>query len=302
MIVSDAGGLAHRLAIDDAWNRAWSASLAWHERAEAIDPWHPAIPKSMAVAAAAAGDPARARSAAEAALARNSGDGKSWANLALACEAVNDRACQEEALERAVATGSFGGAETVSAAFGADELGLAQAADLAFRRAILIQRLTTLDLEWPRYVPIGDAGLPEDFGSIVELNRLLGWWAMDEPIDPDSISGPSVRALAYAMLGDREAADEWLDRAVDAAPSAQLTWELAVALRDHWGRPTEYEQAVGAVVVGTPFPSRTDATPVARITRDIASFRSYPLDGLFPDAVRPRPDPAWPWALQQTLP
>jgi hypothetical protein len=242
------------------------------------------------------------RSAAETAVARNPGDGKSWANLAVACLALDDPACAEEAVGRAVASGSFQGAETVTAAFGYDGLGAAGAADFAFRRAVIIQRETTLGLAWPRDVSIGDAQLPEEYGSIVELNRLLGWWAMGEPIEPESMSDPRARAVAHAILGDTSAADVWLERAIDDSPADPVTWDVVIALRDHWGRTTEREIAIAEVVRGTTFPPRTGANPLPRTTRDIASFRRYPLDGLAPDAVRPQPDPRWPWAVQQTLP
>jgi tetratricopeptide (TPR) repeat protein len=302
MVVSDSGALAHTLGVDAAWNRDWGESVEWHERAVAIDPWHPAIPKSLAVAAAAAGDDARARSASETAVARNSGDGASWANLAVTCGALQDRACAQEAVGRAVATGSFLGAETLTAAFGYDELGDADAADLAFRRAIILQRETTLGKTWPRDVPVGDPQLPEEYGSIVELNQLLGWWAMGEAIEPELLVDPRARAVAHAILGDVGPADEWLERAIDVAPADLMTWDVVIALRDHWGRATKHEIAIAEVVRGFPFPERFGPNPLPRTTGDIASFRSYPLDGLVPDAVRPRPDPRWPWALQQTLP
>lgn len=302
MIVSDAGALAHRTALDEAAGQRWTDAATWFERAEEIDRWHPSIPKSLAVVADAAGDDALARRAAETAVARNTGDGASWLNLALACSALGDETCQEEALARTVATGSFGGPETANAAIGYDALGQSGLADDAFRRAVLIQRLTTLALDWPRTVAIGDATLSEDFGGILELNRLLGWWAMDEPIDPEAIADPGARAVAHAMLGEVEAADAWLERAIASAPAEPLTWELAVVLRDHWGRATDRERAIGEVVRGGPFPERTGASPVPTISWDVASFRGYPIDGLGREADRVLPDPPWPWVLQRTLP
>jgi tetratricopeptide (TPR) repeat protein len=302
MVVGDAGALAHGIGIDAARERAWPTSVTWHERAVAIDPWHPAIPKSLAVAAATAGDSARARTAAEMAVALNPCDGESWANLALACQALEDPVCAGDAFRRAVATASFRGPEAVTAAVGLDELGSTDAADLAFRHSIILERETTLEIAWPRDVPIGDTQLPEEYGSIVELNRLLGWWAMGEGIEPESVSDPRARALAHAILGEVEAADEWLERAIDAAPADPVTWDVVIVLREHWGRATEHEIAIGELVRGTPFPPRTGADSVQRTTRDIASFRRYPRDGLVPDAARPLPDPRWPWALEQALP
>ena len=302
MVVSDAGALTHYTAVHVAGERRWEPAVAWFERADAIDAWHPTIPKSLAVVAAAAGDDAMARRAAETAVARNSGDGSSWTNLALACEALGDRTCQEAAWERAVATGSFGGPETANAALGYERLGQAELADAAFRRAVIIQRLTTLAIDWPRIVPIGDATLSKDFGSILELNRLIGWWAMSEPIEPETITDPGTRAVAHAMLGEEEEADAWLERAIHAAPAEPLTWELVVVLRDHWGRDTAHEQAIGEVVRGGPFPPRTGTSPLPTITWDIASFRGFPIDGLGLAADRVVPEVPWPWALQETLP
>ena len=152
MVVSDAGAVAHWIGLHEGAGRNWAPAVAWFERAEQLDPWHPTIPKSLAVVADADGDDALARRAAETAVARNSGDGSSWLNLALACETLGDRTCREAALERTVATGSFGGPETANAALGYDELGQAAPADSAFRRAILVQRLTTLAIDWPRTV------------------------------------------------------------------------------------------------------------------------------------------------------
>jgi tetratricopeptide (TPR) repeat protein len=302
MVVSDAGAVAHWIGLHEGAGRNWAPAVAWFERAEQLDPWHPTIPKSLAVVADADGDDALARRAAETAVARNSGDGSSWLNLALACETLGDRTCREAALERTVATGSFGGPETANAALGYDELGQAAPADSAFRRAILVQRLTTLAIDWPRTVAIGDAMLPEDFGSILELNRLLGWWAMGEPIDPATIADPGTRAVAHAMRGEVEEADAWLERAIDAAPAESITWELAIALRDHWGRSTQREQEIAEVVRGGPFPPRTGGSPLPTITWDVASFRGYPIDGLGLAANRVVPEVPWPWALQETLP
>ena len=57
-------------------------------------------------------------------------------------------------------------------------------------------------------IPIGDATLEDDFGALLEFNRLLGWWAMGEPIDAASIADPATRALAHGMRGERSEAEE----------------------------------------------------------------------------------------------
>ena len=302
MVVADAGALTYRIGLDEAADRRWPAAVTWFEGSAAIDPWHPSTPKSLAVVADAAGDASLARNTAETAVARNSGDGASWLNLSLACAALGDPPCREAALERTVATASLGGPETANAALGYEALGLQDAADEAFRRAILSQRLTTLALDWPRRIPIGEAGLVEQIGPDAELNRLLGQWAMGEPIDPATFAEPGARAVAHAILGDESEADAWLERAIAEAPEEPLTWELVVVLRDHWGRSTERELRIAEVVRGGPFPARRASTLLPTITWDIASFRGWPIDGLLLEADRVRPQSNFPWALEAVLP
>ena len=302
MSVADAGALTYRVGLDAAADRRWLAAVAWFEASAAIDPWHPSTPKSLTVVADAAGDDALARDAAETAVARNSGDGASWLNLSLACAALDDRACREEALERTVATASLGGPEMANAALGYEALGLQDAADETFRRAVLGHRLTTLAIDWPRRIPIGDAGLEEEVGPDAELNRLLGQWAMGEAIDPATFDEPRARAVAHAILGDESEADAWLEQAIAEAPDESRTWELAIVIRDHWGRSTQRERRIAEVVRGEPFPERRALTLLPTITWDIASFRGWPMDGLLLEADRVRPESNFPWALEAALP
>jgi O-antigen ligase/tetratricopeptide (TPR) repeat protein len=302
MVTADAGAIAYRIGLDRAAERQWADAVAWFERSAAIDPWHPTTPKALAVVADAAGDEALARQAAEAAVARNSGDGASWLNLSLACAALGDDECRREALDRTVATASLGGPEMANAALGYEAMGLTAEADDAFRRAVLSQRLTTLAMDWPRPVPIGATEVEEAIGPDAELNRLLGQWAMDETIDPQSLSDPRARAVAHAMLGKESEADAQLERAIDAAPEEPLTWELAIVLRSHWGRSTTEELRIAEAVRGGPFPPREASGALPSITWDIASFRGWPVDGLFLAADRVRPPLNFPWALEIVLP
>jgi O-antigen ligase/tetratricopeptide (TPR) repeat protein len=302
MVVADAGALAYHAGLGASADRRWPAAVEWLERSEAIDPWHPSTPKSLAVAAGAANDPVLARRAARTAVERNPGDGASWLNLALACRDLDDAGCLANALERTVATASLGGPEMANAALEYEALGRNDKADEAFRRAVLGHRYTVLVLDWPRRVPIGDATLAEPIGPDADLNRLLGWWAMDEPIDPAALSDPGARALAHAMLGEEPEADAWLERAIAAAPERPITWDLVVVLREHWGRDTDAERTIAAAVRGGMFPGRGAPGEPRAVTRDIASFRDWPLDGLAVDAVRIRPSPVFPWILERTLP
>jgi O-antigen ligase len=302
MVVADAGAIAYRAGADAAAAGHWAAATQWLQRSAAIDPWHPATPKALAVTADAAGDPQLARRAAQTAVARNPGDGPSWTNLALLCARLEDRTCQLRALERSLATAEFSGIEPLNAAFAYEALGRRAEADDAFRHSLLVQRLTALADEWPRAVPIGDAALVEDLGALVEVNRLLAWWVMDEPIRPEAITDPAGRALAHAILDERAQADEWLDRALAGARDEAFTWELAVVIRDHWGESTAAERRVAVVVRGSPLPAEQRLERRIGLSYDLASFRAVPLDGLLLDARRPDLATPFPWALRQVLP
>jgi tetratricopeptide (TPR) repeat protein/O-antigen ligase len=304
MVVADAGAIAYRMGNDAVSRGDWEEGASLLERSVAIDPWHPAGPKSLAVAAERAGRAGLARDAAESAVepGHNPGDAPSWVNLALLCEEEGDLDCQARATARAVAMAGFFEAELLNAAISYEALGMADQADDAYRRSLLSQRLTAFALDWPRDVPIGDATLEDDFGALLEFNRLLGWWAMGEPIDAASIADPATRALAHAMRDERSEAEEWLDRAIDTAPDSIVTWDVAIVLRDHWGLPIDDELAIAEVVRGAPFPSRTAAISTPSQIYDIATFRTYPADGFVSRAQRLGTSPPYPWILQQTLP
>lgn len=302
MATADAGAIAHRSGVDAAADGRWDQAADWLERASTVDPWHPGPPKALAVAADAAGRPDLARRAAETAVARNPGDGQSWTNLALVCAASGDAACQRRASERAVATAAFLEFELINAARSFESLGDRESADDAFRRSLLSQRLTALATDWPRRVTIGNPGPAEDLGALSELNLVLARWEMEEPIRPEALTDPAVRALAHAMRGEEEASDRWLERAIDQDPASTLAWDLAVVLRDHWGRPVDRELRIGAVVRGARFPPRSVEPRIPTLWYDLASFRGYPADGLVLGAERLAMPVPFPWALQQTLP
>ena len=168
---------------------------------------------------------------------------------------------------------------------------------------LLSQRLTAFALDWPRDVPIGDATLEDDFGALLEFNRLLGWWAMGEPIDAASIADPATRALAHAMRGERSEAEEWLERAIDTAPDSIVDLgrgdrpprSLGTAdrrrARDRGGRARRT----------VPEPRRPHLDAAARPTTS-RRFRTYPADGFVSGAQRLGTSPPYPWILQQTLP
>jgi hypothetical protein len=151
-------------------------------------------------------------------------------------------------------------------------------------------------------VPIGPATADDDTGAALELNRLVAWWAMGEPIDAESIADPATRALAHAMRDERAEAEEWLERAIDTSPDRVVTWDIVVVLRDHWGLPVDDEIAIASVVRGAPFPPRSAPVTVPGQIYDIATFRTYPADGFVADARRLGTSPPYPWILQETLP
>jgi hypothetical protein len=176
------------------------------------------------------------------------------------------------------------------------------AADDAYRRSLLSQRLTAFAIDWPRDVAIGEATLDDDFGSLFEFNRLLAWWAMDEQIDAASIADPATRALAHAMRDERDEAEEWLRRAIDAAPDAIRTWDVAIVVRDHWGLPVDEEIAIATVVRGRPFPDRNAPVGPPGQVFDIGTFRTYPSEGFVSGTQRLGTTPPFPWILERTLP
>jgi len=302
MVTADAGAVTYRLGTDASRDQRWAAATARLERSAAIDPWHPATPKALAITAAADGQLLVARRASEAAVARNPGDGPSWTNLALVCAALEDRACQVAALERAVATAPFGTPDLANAALGYEELGLHTEADDAFRRSLLAARATALAIDWPRTVEVGGAELAEVLGALTELPRLLAMHVNGEPVDPEQIADPATRALAHALAGDRSASESALEEAMVADADQPITWQLAILLRAHWGQPTEELVRIAEAVSGRPFLARDRAPRIPSLTYDIASFRGVPLDGLLPDAERLRTEPPFPWILEDLLP
>ena len=302
MVVADAGAVAYRAGLDAAIDERWAAAAASLERSAAIDGWHPATPKALAIAADAAGNRQLAREAAQTAVERNPGDGPSWANLALVCGQLDDEACERHALERSMATAEFGSIGPINAALAYEALGQRDAADAAYRHSLLIHRLTALATDWPRSIEIGDATTAEDLGALVEVNRLLAWWAVGEPIDPEAIGDSAGRTLAHAMLDEREAAESWLARSIGERPDVAFTWDLAVVLREHWGLPSDYEQKVARVVRGSPLAGRDQPARIPSVTYELDSFRGVPLDGMLIDAERLLTEPPYPWSLEAVLP
>ena len=302
MITADAGGIAYRAGIRAAAGEDWVSAQERLARAVEIDPWHPAGPAALAVAAEAAGDLTGARRAAERATSLNAGDSTAWMNLALICEKSGDAECHRHAAERAAAKGRYGPAELLNAAVSLDAAGEHGAADRAYRLSLLSQPRTSFVLDWPRRVEIGEGIIADTADGSWELNRLIALHAVGEPIEPDEFADLAVRALAHAMLGDRQQAETFLASAIEAAPEEPRTWDIAILLRDRWGESIEDELRIASVVRGGPLPQRGFVGRIPRSSADIGSFRRYPRDGFVTDAIRTITAPPYPWVLERVLP
>ncbi|HET8586764.1 MAG TPA: hypothetical protein VFM74_02705, partial [Candidatus Limnocylindria bacterium] len=108
------------------------------------------------------------------------------------------------------------------------------------------------------------------------------------------------RALAYAIVGDRAAAEQALAIAISQDRDSSTTWDIAVVLRHHWGEPIDRLLEIDRVLRGSPL--ATAAPTVGDLTYDIASFRVYPRDGLVSPATRLFGDRPYPWYLERLLP
>lgn len=302
MITADAGAIAYRSGILAAAGEQWAESRERLMRAVEIDPWHPAGPAALAVAAEAAGDLSGARRAAERATALNDGDATAWTNLALICQEIGDAECHRHAAERAAAKGRYGPAELLNAAASLEAAGEHEGADRAYRLSLLSQPRTSFVLDWPRRVEIGAGTIADTSDGSWELNRLIALHAEGEPIEPDEFADAAVRALAHAMLDDRQQAETFLAEAIEAAPEDPRTWDIAIVLRNAWGEPIEDERRIASVVRGGTFPPRWFVGQVPRSSADIGSFRRYPRDGFVTDAIRTLTAPPYPWVLERVLP
>ncbi|MDQ2933482.1 MAG: O-antigen ligase family protein [Chloroflexota bacterium] len=300
MFAGDAAALAYRVGTDAANGREWQSATAWLVRSEQLDPWHPATPKALTVAADSAGRPELARSAAERAVELNAGDALAWTNLAILCQRAGDRRCAGDAADRAVATATLGGRELINAALVYDRIGRRDDADRAYRLSLLTNLNTAIVVEWPRRVAVGDEKVAEQDVTESELNVLIARRANGEIIDPQDYREPLVHALALAVAGDRTAAEAALASTIDQQPTSVVVWDLAALLRRHWGEDATHTVAVAEVLHNGPFSTAAPRAP--GLIFDIATFRAYPRDGLVASAEHLLPDRPWPWTLDRLLP
>jgi len=298
VVLRDAAAVAYRAGSDAAAVADWSASTRSYQVAEALDPWHPATPKALAIAADAAGSERTAMLAARRATELNAGDGSSWLNLALLCLRLADPTCAATAAETSAGTIEPGGAQIANTAILYNRFGLRIGADELYALALRQSANVALTLTWPRALPAG--AIPDAGGGspAVQLNIVLARAAGGLPTDPERFTSPAVRALAWAIAGDRSAAGAELARARRLAPGDVLTWEMSALLARHWGQDPDRAIAIGEVLRGGP----TVIPTLPRLTWDVASFRSYPLDQLLIGANHLLPKAAWPWSLERFLP
>jgi O-antigen ligase/tetratricopeptide (TPR) repeat protein len=299
MLFGDASAVSYRGAADAAGEEHWAAAYAGFRTSVALDPWQPTGPKSLAVAADRVGQEGEALAAASRAVTLSPGDGPSWVNLAVLCRVRGDRDCARQAADRAVETAGAAGRELANAAVTYEWLGDQEAADRAYRLSLLTNFWTGLTLQWPRPIAVGDGSASELDVDAAELNLLIARRVMDEPIRTADYTAPLTRALADAMLGDRDAADDEIQRAIRAAKDSTTVWEIAALLAKQDGLDPQPYVAISDVTRGAPLTA--DSGRPQYLIFDIATFRAYPADGLVTGAVRLRPDVPWPWALEPYL-
>ena len=302
-LLGDAAAVAYRGAIDRFSDGEPAAAVRGLQRSTALDPWHPATPKALAVAADAAGDPALALRAARDAVERNPGDGRSWTNVALLCLRAGDGTCAALAAKQAAARADPFGVELANAALVADAMGDTTDADAYYRLSLLTNLRTAVALPWRRAVDPGDAPMAAIDPATAQLDLLVARRAAGETIDPADYPATVVRAIAARMVGDRAAAEAALGAAQRAAPHDLLTWDVSALLAWSWGQDPAPAMRIGAVLRGTRLAepaTRVEPRPPG-LTYDIGSFRIYPLDGLVAGATRLGVSAPYPWFLGPLL-
>ena len=296
MLVGDAAAISYGGGVDAAAAGDWATAEARLTVAVGLNGWQPTGPKTLAVAADRNGDSELARASAAQAVALNPGDGASWTNLALLCLGAGDVACARHAADRSVATTT----SLINAAVVYEGLGDSEAADEAYRLSLLTDLWTGLTRPWPRHIPIGNEGISDLAGEQAQLNLLIARRVEGEDLAADTYQSPLVRALALAMTGDRVAAQAALTEAIAGEPASPLTWQIAALLQHHWDEDVAQAQRMTDVTSGVRPGPATAAVGVG-LTRDIASFRAYPGDGLVLRAERLTATTRWPWVLDPLL-
>lgn len=298
-LLADASGVIYRAGTDAAAASEWTAARDDLATAVALDPQQPAGPRALAVAADRAGSALLARQSAERAVFLNPGDWASWTNLSLLCLAANDGSCAQDAAAQSVTTSGSLGVALVNAAFVYEARHQKAGADAAYGAALLADWRTALTVPWPRPMPLTDQLVAAHGPFVTELALLISREQHREELKPEAYSLASIRALAFAMQGDRPAARSALVAATRDEATDPLTWDVAALLLRHWGDDDAMALRMGTVLRGSPLTDLPPALPT--LSYDKVSFRAYPGDGLVSAAKRLLVDRPWPWVLEPLL-
>ncbi len=302
-LLGDGAAIAYRGAVDRFAEGAPAAAVRGLEVAERLDPWHPATPKALAVAADAAGDATTALAAARRAVELNPGDGRSWTNIALLCLASGDEPCAATAAGSAADRADPFSLELVNAAIVSEALADHARADTFLRLSALTNLRTTLAVAWPRRIDPGAAPVAAIDPATAQLSLLVARRTQGLAIDPGDYPAPIVHAVAARMIGDRATSEMSLADAQREAPYDAVTWDLGALLAVSWGEDPGPAMRVGAVIRGSPIAgpgTLVDPMPPG-LTFDIGSFRIYPRDGLVGAAERLLGSVPYPWYLAPLL-
>ena len=299
MLLADASAVVYRAGVDAFVSGDHRTARSLLVDAERLDPWDPAAPKALAVVNSWLGDAQSTRAAAERALSLTPGDGPTWTNLALACARLGDAGCAVPAAREAVDRAQPGSLELLNAAVILDADEQPDEADAAYRLSLLTNRSTGLVHPWPRAVNVEAAAVAELGADALDMNRLLGERTQGQPIDPRDFDDPATRALAFAMRGDRVAAESSLAEAEATRAGSITTWDITALLATEWGEDASRALRLAELVRGAPI--ATEGNELAERTLDIGDFRAYPADGFVAWADRLLLDPPWPWILDPLL-
>ncbi len=298
-LLADASAVWYRAGTDAAAAGDWAAAQDHLATAVALDPGHPAGPKSLAVAADRQGSKLLARQSAQRAVALNRGDWASWTNLSLLCLATHDAACALDTARRSISASGRAGLALVNAALVYEALGHKADADAAYGAALLASWQTALTVPWPRAIPLANqrAAAREPFTT--QLALLIARREHGEELKPQTYTLASIRALAFAMQGDKAGARAALAAATREQPVDPFSWDVAALLLQHWGGDDAMALRMGRLTRGSALSDLPPASP--RLTYDIASFRAYPGDALVSAAERLLVERPWPWVLEPLL-
>jgi tetratricopeptide (TPR) repeat protein len=298
-LLADAAAVSFHAGTEAAAIHDWPAAEDGFSLAVALDPLQPSGPKALAIAADWNGHPAVARQMAQRAVELNSGDSSSWTNLAVLCLAAGDRDCASRAADSALRASANSGLSLINAARVYAATGQAAKADAAYLASLQKVWQTALVVQWPHRVPLGDDFSAERGAPLHQLSLLLARRIQEEPLRPAAYASASVRAVAFAMLGDTASARLAVAEAIRETPDDVITWDLVALLRRYWGEDDALALRVGAVTRGGSLSSKPAA--IVASTRDIAALRAIPADGLVSGAQRLLSPSPWPWVLEPLL-